>query len=252
MSKVSRREFIIVATGAAAAAVAGMPAMALASANDSAQQIAKFTGGAAVSEGGVELSMPEIAENGNTVPLAVSVDSPMTADDHVQSVMVLAEGNPNAGYAQFRVGHAYFERIPTGWFLSPPVYERQQTFVIQATNELRRFVQYYPTNRLVPQAQDMLDKCQQMLFDHEFFAANFYRKRDKPKGVIIRLERAFRKYPEVAGGDEEAYVMLARAYADTQRFDEARAMYASYLERFPEGSFRGQAEESLTALQTVQ
>ena len=101
MANVSRREFIIVATGAAAAAVAGMPAAALASANDSAEQIAKFTGGAAVSDGGVELSMPEIAENGNTVPLAVTVDSPMTADNHVQSVMVLAEGNPNSGVITF-------------------------------------------------------------------------------------------------------------------------------------------------------
>ncbi|MFT5430777.1 MAG: outer membrane protein assembly factor BamD [Myxococcota bacterium] len=162
------------------------------------------------------------------------------------------EGNPNSGYAQFRIGHAFFEQIPSGWFLAPPIYERQQTFVKHAATELRRFAQFYPTNRLVPQAQEMLDDCERLLFEHEHFAADFYRNRNKPKGVIIRLERAFRKYPEIAGSDEESYVMLAKAYADTERFDEARAMFASYLERFPDGSFRDQAEESLDALRTVQ
>lgn len=162
------------------------------------------------------------------------------------------EGNPNSGYAQFRIGHAFFEQIPTGWFLSPPVHERQQTFVKHANAELRRFVQYYPTNRLVPKAQVLLDECEKMLYDHERFAANFYQNRDKPRGVIIRLERAFRQFPEIAGADEESYVMLAKAYADTERFDEARAMYSSYLERFPDGSYRNQAEDSLATLRSVE
>lgn len=101
MAELNRREFIIFATGAAAAAVMATPTVALAEANDSAEQIKKFTGGAKVSDGGIELSMPEIAENGNTVPLSVNIDSPMTDDNHVKSVMILAEGNPNSGVITF-------------------------------------------------------------------------------------------------------------------------------------------------------
>jgi sulfur-oxidizing protein SoxY len=46
--------------------------------------------------------VPEIAENGNTVPMAVSVESPMTADDHVEAVLVVASANPRPGVVTFQ------------------------------------------------------------------------------------------------------------------------------------------------------
>jgi sulfur-oxidizing protein SoxY len=54
-----------------------------------------------VIEGKVKLDLPEIAENGNTVPMTVTVESPMTEASHVTDVLVLADGNPNAGVATF-------------------------------------------------------------------------------------------------------------------------------------------------------
>jgi sulfur-oxidizing protein SoxY len=49
----------------------------------------------------VSLKLPEIAENGNTVPLTVTVDSPMTEKDYVKSVHVFAEKNPLPNVATF-------------------------------------------------------------------------------------------------------------------------------------------------------
>jgi sulfur-oxidizing protein SoxY len=49
----------------------------------------------------VSIELPEIAENGNTVPLSFTVDAPMTADNYVSEVLVVAEGNPNPGVATF-------------------------------------------------------------------------------------------------------------------------------------------------------
>ena len=46
--------------------------------------------------------MPEIAENGNTVPFTISVDSPMTETDNVKAIHVLATANPQPGVATFR------------------------------------------------------------------------------------------------------------------------------------------------------
>lgn len=67
--------------------------------NDAAKWIEKFTGGKTPVKGKISLDLPEIAENGNTVPLSLTVESPMTADAYVKEVMLLADGNPNAGVA---------------------------------------------------------------------------------------------------------------------------------------------------------
>jgi sulfur-oxidizing protein SoxY len=56
--------------------------------------IMAITGGAAIKDGRVTLVIPPLVENGNLVVLKVSVDSPMTANDYVKAIHVVAEGNP--------------------------------------------------------------------------------------------------------------------------------------------------------------
>ncbi|MEY9310051.1 sulfur-oxidizing protein SoxY [Bradyrhizobium ottawaense] len=58
-----------------------------------------FTGGKQPAKGKIALDLPEIAENGNTVPLSINIESPMTADAYVKDVLIIADGNPNAGVA---------------------------------------------------------------------------------------------------------------------------------------------------------
>ena len=60
----------------------------------------------APAEGRVKLDLPEIAENGNTVPMTVTVESPMTEQSHVTDVLVVADGNPRAGVATFHFSPA--------------------------------------------------------------------------------------------------------------------------------------------------
>jgi sulfur-oxidizing protein SoxY len=57
-----------------------------------------------VTPGRVTLDVPPLVENGNTVPLAISVDSPMTEADHVKAIHVFAEKNPQPDVATFRLG----------------------------------------------------------------------------------------------------------------------------------------------------
>src|SRR6202043_2678953 len=66
-------------------------------------EIAKFTGGKASESGKITIDLPEIAENGNTVPLAIKIDSPMTAGDYVSEIRVIADGNPNPGIVKFHL-----------------------------------------------------------------------------------------------------------------------------------------------------
>jgi sulfur-oxidizing protein SoxY len=56
--------------------------------------VRKITGGKPVRAGKVKLQVPPLVDNGNTVPLSVTVDSPMTGADHVTAIHVLTEKNP--------------------------------------------------------------------------------------------------------------------------------------------------------------
>jgi sulfur-oxidizing protein SoxY len=65
-----------------------------------------MTGGAAAKEGKITVKLPEIAENGSTVPITIAVDSPMTDNDYVKSVHIVAEGNPSPEVVSFNLSPA--------------------------------------------------------------------------------------------------------------------------------------------------
>ena len=69
-----------------------------------ASAIQNVTGGAAVRTGKVKLDIPPLVENGNTVPMTVSVNHPMAPEDHVTSIHVFNEKNPQANIANFHLG----------------------------------------------------------------------------------------------------------------------------------------------------
>src|SRR5216684_6956639 len=105
--RASRREFLRVAGGVAAglglgSVIAVEPARATPAAMQEA--IRKVVGSARVSPGRVKLELPPLVENGNTVPLAVRVESPMTEADHVRAIHVFTEKNPQPEVVSFYLG----------------------------------------------------------------------------------------------------------------------------------------------------
>jgi sulfur-oxidizing protein SoxY len=103
MRHLSRRAALVLSAGGAALTLTGWGQSAQAAAKEAAAEIAKFTGGKTAQSGKVSIELPEIAENGNTVPLSVAVDAPMTADNYVSDILVVAEGNPNPGVVTFHL-----------------------------------------------------------------------------------------------------------------------------------------------------
>jgi sulfur-oxidizing protein SoxY len=69
-----------------------------------ASAIQNVTGGAAVRTGKVKLDSPPLVENGNTVPMTVTVNHPMAPEDHVRSIHVFNEKNPQPNIANFQLG----------------------------------------------------------------------------------------------------------------------------------------------------
>ncbi|SMO57653.1 thiosulfate oxidation carrier protein SoxY [Ruegeria faecimaris] len=90
--ELSRRETLALGLGAAFLTI--MPLRANAAAEDA---ISAFSGGADVADGGVTLTAPEIAENGNTVPIEVSAPG-------AAAILIVAAGNPEPGVATFNFG----------------------------------------------------------------------------------------------------------------------------------------------------
>ncbi len=99
---IDRRDFVLGASAVAALAAFLPLGAGRAEAKVSWQDAMKAViGDAKPTMGKVALELPEIAENGNTVPFTVSVDSPMTGNDYVKAVHIFATGNPAPDVVSF-------------------------------------------------------------------------------------------------------------------------------------------------------
>ena len=102
MKQVDRREFVL-----GSAAVVTLAALAIG--DTMAQDAAAGLGrnreedprGRQAHRRKTDMDLPEIAENGNTVPFTINVDSPMTDKDYVKAIHVISTGNPQPGVATF-------------------------------------------------------------------------------------------------------------------------------------------------------
>ena len=65
------------------------------------QALDRILGNSKPLPGKITFEIPEIAENGNTVPYAITIDSPMTSSDHVKSIHILSSQNPLPHVASF-------------------------------------------------------------------------------------------------------------------------------------------------------
>jgi len=98
---ITRRDMLI--AGGLAAGAAALPAPAQAN-TQMETAIRSVVGQARINKGKVSLDLPPLVENGNTVPMAVTVDSPMTKADHVKAIHVFNEKNPQPNVLTVRLG----------------------------------------------------------------------------------------------------------------------------------------------------
>jgi sulfur-oxidizing protein SoxY len=102
----TRRQFIGLAGGAAVLGAVPVVTLRPAQATPAmeAAAIRNVVGAAVVHTGKVKIDLPPLVENGNTVPMTVSVASPMTPDDYVKSIHVFNEKNPQPNIGNFYLG----------------------------------------------------------------------------------------------------------------------------------------------------
>lgn len=102
MKSIDRRTML---KGAAAlAAVGTVPDVAFATPETMSTAMAEALGGVTPKPGRIKLDISPLAENGNSVPLTITVDSPMTVADHVKAIYLFSPENPLPDVARFHLG----------------------------------------------------------------------------------------------------------------------------------------------------
>jgi len=102
----TRRTFLGLAGSATVASVVPVVTLGPVDATPAtlATAIRNVVGEAPVRTGKIKLDIPPLVENGNTVPMTVSVESPMTASEYVKSIHVFNEKNPQPNVGNFYIG----------------------------------------------------------------------------------------------------------------------------------------------------
>ena len=98
----TRRDVVIGGLAAGAACVVTAPAPATPESMKAA--IHTVVGEAPVRKGKVKIEVPSLVENGNTVSLAIEVESPMTTTDYVKAIHVFNEKNPQPNILGAHIG----------------------------------------------------------------------------------------------------------------------------------------------------
>lgn len=98
----TRREALAGAVALAAGPLLGTPVRA--APEDMEREIKQLIGSASVRVGRVKVEMPDLTENGNSTSLSVTVESPMTAANHVKAIHIFSEKNPVAYIARLGIG----------------------------------------------------------------------------------------------------------------------------------------------------
>ncbi len=104
IARINRRQLLKSGITGTILISAGPIAYAQVRSHDLSLERRKRFGSAPVRQGRVTLTLPPIAENGYSVPLSVTVDSPMTQDDHVTRIAIFSPRNPVAHIASFHLG----------------------------------------------------------------------------------------------------------------------------------------------------
>ena len=89
------------------------------------------------------------------------------------------------GYTAFRIAECYVKEMPDDWFILPPAYEKDQSYVRDALRELNSALAKYPDTAYVKQAKAYRRDVLRRLIEHEVYVARFYLDRGHQEGELM-------------------------------------------------------------------
>ncbi len=171
------------------------------------------------------------------------------AADAYQGFVKIHPSSPQVDYAAYRAAMSRWADAPTEFFLFPPVYERDLAQIGKAADGLASFVEKFPDSRYAPDAREKLAKARDILADRDWYAFEFYKKREKWQGAAFRLERLMKEFPGSAR-EPEALWQLADLYVKLSERFKAQKTLQALIVKYPSSAQRGNAEKLLADLRS--
>ena len=151
------------------------------------------------------------------------------------------------GYASLRIAEAYYKQLPGDMWILPPSYEKDQTSIEEAEDELRSFLEKFPDSPFRKRGQELIARVAKRLAEHEWYVARYYWDRGKPTATVLRLRRLTERYPDV-GYDVPALWLLGRAYVRVGEPDRAREIWNQLIAKFPKSEQAQDAKDAIARL----
>jgi outer membrane protein assembly factor BamD len=139
--------------------------------------------------------------------------------------IALHPGTPDAAYAQFLIGSANFDRIPT--------VQRDQTRTEKALAELEEVARKFPNTEYAPSARKKIDVARDQLAGREMEVGRYYMNRRNFTGAINRFKVVVTQY-QTTRHVEEALMRLTEAYMSLGITQEAQTAAAVLGHNFPD------------------
>jgi outer membrane protein assembly factor BamD len=171
------------------------------------------------------------------------------AADGYQTFVKIHPSSPEIDYAAYRAAMSRWADAPTDFFLFPPVHERDVAQITKAADGLASFVEKFPNSRYVPDAREKLAKARDILAERDWYAFEFYKKREKWQGAAFRLERLMTEFPD-SSREPEALWQLADMYVKLSERFKAQKTLQTLIVKYPTSAQRGKAEKLLADLRT--
>lgn len=174
-------------------------------------------------------------------------DKFVEAAEAYQQFVKLHPNHEEVDYASYRVGLSRWKDAPSGFFLLPPVYERDMTPVVAAITALEAFLKSYPKSKYVPEAEKLMAEAKGLFVERDWYVAGFYRNRDRWEGVAFRMEHLLKEYPG-SRYESRALYQLAEAYLKMNERYRAQQALQQLIVKHPDDPLRPKAEKLLAGL----
>lgn len=159
--------------------------------------------------------------------------------------------------AKYKIGYCYYKQSPDA--------RLDQTMTKQAVSSLQEFIDVYPESQYVPEANRLLDELFNKLAYKELLNARLYRnlgtyRGDNYQSAIIAANNALKKYPTSDSREELMFIILQARYEQArasmeelqhERYESAFDEYYSYVNEYPEGRFKKQADKIKAELDAI-